>query len=88
LFLHSYAALIIKTFYKKHRNNRNNSLPGKNEDLKLRVIEEKHIQDMKAMRKEMNQQFNQIMSLIHASLVVWSNLARALGIPGNSAAAL
>jgi hypothetical protein len=35
-----------------------------NEDLRLRVIEEKHKQDIEAMREEMNQQFNQIMSMI------------------------
>jgi hypothetical protein len=35
-----------------------------NEDLRLRVIEEKHRQDIEAMREEMNQQFNQIMSMI------------------------
>jgi len=35
-----------------------------NEDVKLRVMEEKHEQDMKAMREEMNQQFTQIMSLV------------------------
>ena len=35
-----------------------------NEDMKLKVIEENHVQDMKAMREEMNQQFHQIMSMI------------------------
>ena len=34
-----------------------------NEELKLRVIEEKHKQDIEAMREEMNQQFNQIISM-------------------------
>jgi hypothetical protein len=34
------------------------------EDLKLKSMEEKHEQDMKAMREEMKQQFSQIMSLI------------------------
>ena len=34
------------------------------EDLKLSVMEEKHNQDMKAMREEMNKQFGQIMSMI------------------------
>jgi integrase/recombinase XerD len=32
-----------------------------NEDFKLKVMEEKQKQDMKAMREEMNQQFSQIM---------------------------
>lgn len=35
-----------------------------NEDLKLKSLEEKHEQDMKTMREEMNQQFSQIMSMI------------------------
>ena len=35
-----------------------------NEDMKLNTMAEKHEQDMKAMREEMNQQFNQIMSMI------------------------
>ena len=34
------------------------------EDLKLKSMEEKHEQDMKTMREEMNQQFTQIMSMI------------------------
>ena len=32
--------------------------------MKLKVMEEKHTQDMKDMREEMNQQFSQIMSMI------------------------
>jgi integrase/recombinase XerD len=32
-----------------------------NEDFKLKLMEEKHKQDMEAMPKEMNQQFSQIM---------------------------
>ena len=35
-----------------------------NEDLKLKVMEDKHKQDMEAMREEMNQRFIQIMSVI------------------------
>ncbi len=35
-----------------------------NEDLKLKVMEEKHNQDMKAMREEMSHQFSQIMLMI------------------------
>ena len=35
-----------------------------NEDLKLKSIQDKRAQDMKAMREEMNQQFSQIMSMI------------------------
>jgi hypothetical protein len=35
-----------------------------NEDMKLRKMEEKHKQDLEKMRDEMNQQFNQIMSMI------------------------
>jgi hypothetical protein len=35
-----------------------------NEDLRLKSLEEKHEQDMKTMREEMNQQFSQIMSMI------------------------
>ena len=35
-----------------------------NEDLKLKVMEDKHKQDMDAMREEMNQRFIQIMSVI------------------------
>ena len=35
-----------------------------NEDMKFRIMEEKHAQDMKIMRDEMNQQFTQIMSMI------------------------
>lgn len=34
------------------------------EDLKLKSMEEKHEQDMKAMRDEINQQFSQIVSMI------------------------
>ena len=34
------------------------------EDLKLSVMEEKHKQDMKAIREEMNHQFGQIMLMI------------------------
>ncbi len=32
--------------------------------MRLRVMEVKHEQDIEAMREEMNQQFNQIMSII------------------------
>jgi integrase/recombinase XerD len=35
-----------------------------NEDLKLKVMEEKHKQDMDAIREEMNERFIQIMSVI------------------------
>lgn len=35
-----------------------------NEDLKLKVMEEKHKQDIEAIRQEMNMQFSQIMSII------------------------
>jgi len=35
-----------------------------NEDIKLRMVEQKHELDMKAMREEMNQQFSQIISMI------------------------
>ncbi|NAL77755.1 hypothetical protein [Nitrososphaera sp. AFS] len=35
-----------------------------NEDLKLRKMEEKHKQDIKTLHEEMNQQFNQIMSMV------------------------
>jgi hypothetical protein len=35
-----------------------------NEDLKLKVMEEKHKQDIEAIRQEMNLQFSQIMSII------------------------
>ena len=34
------------------------------EDLKLKSMEQKHEKDMKALREEMNQQFNQIMTMI------------------------
>jgi hypothetical protein len=34
------------------------------EDMKLKSMEEKHGQDMKAMSEEMNQRFSQIMSMI------------------------
>jgi integrase/recombinase XerD len=34
------------------------------EDVKLRIMEERHKQDMEAMREEMNQRFIQIMSVI------------------------
>jgi integrase/recombinase XerD len=34
------------------------------EDLKLRIMEERHKQDMDGMREEMNKQFGQIMSMI------------------------
>jgi len=34
------------------------------EDLKLKSMEQKHEKDMKALREDMNQQFNQIMSMI------------------------
>ena len=34
------------------------------EDAKLKAMDQKYEQDMKAIREEMNQQFNQIMSLI------------------------
>jgi integrase/recombinase XerD len=34
------------------------------EDMRIKAIEEKYQQDMKAMREEMNQQFTQMMSLI------------------------
>lgn len=36
----------------------------RNEDLKLKVMEEKHKQDIEAIRQEMNMQFGQIMSII------------------------
>jgi hypothetical protein len=35
-----------------------------NEDLKLKVMQEKHKQDIEAIRQEMNLQFTQIMSII------------------------
>jgi hypothetical protein len=35
-----------------------------NEDLKLKVMEERHKQDIEAIRREMNLQFSQIMSII------------------------
>jgi hypothetical protein len=34
------------------------------EDKRIKTMEEKHEQDMKVMREEMNQQFSQIMSMI------------------------
>ena len=34
------------------------------EDTKIQSLQEKHEQDIKVMREEMNQQFSQIMSLI------------------------
>jgi integrase/recombinase XerD len=37
------------------------------EDLKFKTMEQKYEQDMKAIREEMNQQFNQIMSAIQHS---------------------
>jgi integrase/recombinase XerD len=36
-----------------------------NEDFKLKVMKEKHEQDMKAICEEMNQQFSQIMPRVH-----------------------
>ena len=41
-----------------------------NEDLKLKAMEEKHRQDMDAMREEMNQQFNKIMSMVQKNPIL------------------
>jgi integrase/recombinase XerD len=41
-----------------------------NEDLKLKAIEEKHRQDMDAMREEMNQQFKKIMSMVQKNPIL------------------
>lgn len=40
------------------------------EDLKLRTMEERHKQDMDAMREEMNKQFGQIMSMIQQNPIL------------------
>jgi integrase/recombinase XerD len=41
-----------------------------NEDLKLKAMEEKHRQDMNAMREEMNQQFKKIMSMVQKNPIL------------------
>jgi integrase/recombinase XerD len=41
-----------------------------NEDLKLKAMEDKHKQDMDAMREEMNQQFKKIMSMVQKNPVL------------------
>ena len=41
-----------------------------NEDLKLKAMEEKHRQDMDAMREEMNQQFNKILSMVQKNPIL------------------
>jgi hypothetical protein len=40
------------------------------EDAKLKVMEERHKQDMDAMREEMNKQFTQIMSMIQQNPIL------------------
>jgi hypothetical protein len=42
-----------------------------NEDLKLKAMEEKHRQDMDAMREEMNQQFKKIMSMVQKNPILF-----------------
>ena len=41
-----------------------------NEDLKLKAMEEKHTQDMDAMREEMNQQFKKIVSMVQKNPIL------------------
>ena len=40
------------------------------EDVKIRTLEERHKQDMDAMREEMNKQFGQIMSMIQQNPIL------------------
>jgi hypothetical protein len=35
-----------------------------NEEMRFKIIEEKHAQDMKALREDMNRQFNNIMTMV------------------------
>jgi hypothetical protein len=53
--------------------------------VKLRMMEERHKQDMDAMREEMNKQFGQIMSMIQLDIIIAKAVLCLMHLAGSKA---